>query len=224
MESERMLALAALRSGKKITIKPGSPLLAEGKNPHLWAKLSENSTTAPGANNAHQNSQSVATAGGFIWPLPAHPLIALDNSAALLRDPEQARLLAESPLHLLAFDPARRLPDPEQYQACSDRELHPGVLLGDGQLATLYRCADPSYSGTLAPLADAQDTAELREALHCIEREPVAALALDQLNGVELIDWLRLDALNDSLGILAQGSETFRRTLLLDIQVVFQPK
>ncbi|MEA3642698.1 MAG: Stf0 family sulfotransferase [Lamprobacter sp.] len=39
IESERMLALAALRSGKKITIKPGSRLLQEGSNLLIWEHI-----------------------------------------------------------------------------------------------------------------------------------------------------------------------------------------
>ncbi|WP_201244350.1 glycosyltransferase family 2 protein [Halochromatium salexigens] len=41
IEAERMLALAALRLGKKVTIKPSGQLVAESNNPRLWIRLGD---------------------------------------------------------------------------------------------------------------------------------------------------------------------------------------
>ncbi|WP_201222125.1 acyltransferase [Halochromatium roseum] len=67
IESERMLALAALRLQKKVTIKPGSRLLVEGKNTEHWKRLGEKQTAMPSLEqqklkSADQRSQQIPVA------------------------------------------------------------------------------------------------------------------------------------------------------------------
>lgn len=164
------------------------------------------------------------TAGGFVWPLStATPLIAIDNRAGLFTDSARDRQLLSSPVHVIAFDPARRLTEPGRHQAREDRALYLDALLGDGQPATLHHCLDPNLSATLVPRPDDQLPAFLHKPLTVITRHPVPTLALDQISGLDRLDWLRLDAYSDPLRILAHSAERLRQTLLLEIEILFQP-
>ncbi|WP_200344249.1 FkbM family methyltransferase [Halochromatium glycolicum] len=54
IESERRLALTALRLGKKVTIKPESRLVTKGQNPQLWIQLGERANSEPPRSGANQ--------------------------------------------------------------------------------------------------------------------------------------------------------------------------
>lgn len=150
-------------------------------------------------------------------------IIALDNGGQLVGDTRFAELQKLDIFATLAFDPSGRLSDIQRLQQRGELHHYPQVALGDGMPATLHLCQDPAMSATLEPLQAERQLPGNRQATQVIGEQQVATLRLDDIEGLESIDWLLLDNLNDSLKVLENGEKALANTLLVQARVNFVP-
>ncbi|WP_349573391.1 glycosyltransferase [Azotobacter salinestris] len=151
-------------------------------------------------------------------------VITVDNGALLVGTTGFSSLQRLGAFAAIAFDPTSKVAA-NATQLKNHGELHhyPHVTLGDGQEAILYTCLDPSMTATLEPLPAEHQLPNNRQATQVIAKLPIATLRLDDIEGLESIDWLLLDNLNDSLKILENGEKALSNTLLVQARVNFLP-
>ena len=151
----------------------------------------------------------------FRWDI-AGKIVTLDHGALLATDPIFPGLQKLDAFATIAFDPAGRLDNAQVLQGPGELHHYPRVTLGDGEPTTLHVCRDPAMSATLPPLHEAGDG-------QVIATQPIHSLRLDDIEGLEHIDWLLLDNLSDSLKILANGEKALGNVLLVQARVSFAP-
>lgn len=144
-------------------------------------------------------------------------IVTLDHGAALLASPRYVSLQRLGVLSTIAFDPASRIGNADQLKQLGELHYYPNTALGNGRPATLRACLDPALSATLEPLP-ATSKAPLPQVL---ARLKLPTLRLDAIEGLDGLDWLLLDNLNDSLAALDHGSRTLANTLLVQARFNF---
>ncbi|GGW40723.1 tetratricopeptide repeat protein [Vreelandella hamiltonii] len=159
---------------------------------------------------------------GFTWELPSK-IITIDNSAKLIKQEGLAKLRSLNAFGIVAFDPASRVKNPEQYQGSEDVQVFPHAALGDGKQATLYACLDPEMSSILEPLPSEQQFGGAVQATNVLAKLPISTIELDSIEGLPSLDWLILDHLSDAAAILEHGQDALRDTLLIQARIAFQP-
>jgi len=150
-------------------------------------------------------------------------IITLDHGSLLITDKGFTNLQALGAFAAIVFDPASKVTNAAQLQAAGELHHYPHVSLGNGGEGTLYACLDPVMSGTLEPLPADQQLPGNQEATQVIAKLPITTLRLDDIEGLDNIDWLLLDNMNDSLTILENGAKVLAETLLVQVRVNFSP-
>ncbi|WP_323846721.1 tetratricopeptide repeat protein [Microbulbifer magnicolonia] len=158
----------------------------------------------------------------FNWQLPGK-IIAIDNTARLVRESGFRTLLDLNAFGVVAFDPGSRVENPERFDGCEDVQLLPHAVLGNGQPATLYACLAPEMSGTLKPLPSGQLPELKRQGARVLTTLPITSIALDSIEGLQTLDWLILDDQSDAMAILEHGGQALLETLLIQVRISFQP-
>lgn len=163
----------------------------------------------------------MASPGDFNWQLNA-PIVVLDNGPWLASQPRFAEYLEWGSFQVISFDPGMRL-QRDSLPASACFQLFPLAMLGDGRTGQINVCIDPAWNASLNPL-DAHALAEgCQGAAQVITRMPVSPICLDAIDGLPRLDWLVLGAGHDALAILEQGSRALADTLLLQVELYFQP-
>lgn len=157
---------------------------------------------------------------GFRWRFDGK-IVAIDNGGQLLNNPIVRTLLGGGNLELIAFDPVGEAGD-DTLKHHDGVHYYSQVTLGDGQSATWYACLDPEMSGSLSPRYDENMMDEKARGCRVLTRLPLNTLALNKIEGLPSLDWLVLDARNDSATILKQGETALKDTLLVQAKVAFQ--
>ncbi|EWH00825.1 sulfotransferase [Halomonas sp. BC04] len=158
----------------------------------------------------------------FDWQLPER-VVVVDNGAKLTNSTNLEKLMAFEAFSLIAFDPFGEVTLEEPWRGHPHLQHFPRALLGDGQPGTLYACLDPALSSTLAPLPAERLPERQRQGAQVLAKLPFQSVALDAIEGLPGIDWLVLDDRHDSLAVLEHGSNALSNTLLIQVQVRFQP-
>ena len=150
-------------------------------------------------------------------------VVTLDNGALLVGTTGFSSLQKLGAFAAIAFDPTSKVTNAAQLQAAGELHHFPHVTLGDGREGTLSACLDPAMNATLEPLPADQQLPGNQEATQVIAKLPITTLRLDDIEGLENIDWLLLDNMNDSLAILENGEKALANTLLVQVRVNFSP-
>ncbi|MCZ0928780.1 tetratricopeptide repeat protein [Vreelandella janggokensis] len=161
-------------------------------------------------------------AAGFKWLLTGK-IIVLDNGSKLVVEKGIDTLRQLNSFGIVAFDPASQVINSERFEGSKDVQVFTHAVLGDGNPATLYSCLDPAFSSTLEPLPMAQQHGANSAGTNVLAKLPINTIALDSIEGLESLDWLILDDLNDSTAILENGEKALKDTLVIQVRIVFQP-
>lgn len=157
-------------------------------------------------------------ADGFSFTFQGR-IITLDHGASLLASPQFVALQQLGALSTIAFDPASRIGNAEQLAQLGELHYYPNTALGNGRAVTLRACLDPALSATLEPLS----TSGGLQASQVLARLTLPTIRLDDIEGLDAVDWLVLDNLNDSLTTLEHGSRLLAETLLVQARFNFAP-
>lgn len=150
-------------------------------------------------------------------------IITLDHGGLLVADKGFSDLQALGVFATIAFDPCSVIKNAAKLQGQGELHHYPHVALGNGADATLYTCLDPAMTGTLEPLPAARQLPNHQQGTQVLARLPITTLRLDDIEGLDCIDWLLLDNMNDSLCILENGEKVLANTLLVQVRVNFVP-
>lgn len=150
-------------------------------------------------------------------------IIALEQGTLLSGSPNFRNLQKLGAIATITFDPASALQAPGLLQANGELHHYPHAALDDGTEGTLYVCLDPAMSATLEPLPAEQQLPNHVQPTQLLTRLPISTLRLDDIEGLDSIDWLLLDNMNDSLKVLENGEQALANTLLVQVRVNFVP-
>ncbi|WP_298845598.1 FkbM family methyltransferase [uncultured Salinicola sp.] len=151
---------------------------------------------------------------GFDWNLES-PVTILDNGAGIATRSDAKELLGSGNIAVLVFDPIDALGHAGELAQYGEIQHFPHVTLGSGQPATLRGVEGENDITSLKPLASG-----IADSLQTLE---IPSIALDSIEGLESLDVLALDDRHDNLTILEHGAKALEKTLLLQIQVRFNP-
>ncbi|MDZ3995154.1 tetratricopeptide repeat protein [Pseudomonas sp. Teo4] len=163
-----------------------------------------------------QHPAAPAAQGEFSFSFKGR-IVTLDHGAALLGSPRYVSLQRLGVLSTIAFDPSSRISNASQLKQLGELHYYPNTALGNGRPATLRACLDPALSATLEPLP-APSKGPMPQVL---ARVKLPTLRLDAIEGLDTLDWLLLDNLNDSLATIDHGTGTLANTLLVQARFNF---
>src|SRR3546814_493638 len=169
-------------------------------------------------------ADSVEEESGFSFSFKGK-IVVLDNGASLVGHPDYANLHKLGSFSTIVFDPAGIVNNTSYLQQYGELHHLPHATLGDGNLATLYNCLNPAMSATLEPLPVTvkHQAPDIAQDAQVIAKLPINTHRLDAIEGLENVDWLLLDNLNDSLKALENGEKILGNTLLVQVRVNFAP-
>lgn len=148
-------------------------------------------------------------------------IITLDHGGAFVDTNVWRELSDLGSLLTIAIDPAHTLQEREPaLRGGPIPHYHHHVALGDGTPATLYLCQDDAYSGTLLPLPAARQQPALRQATSVLGTRTIPTTRLDDLTGLEKIDWMVLDRTNDNAVILRNAQRLLPNVLIVQAQTL----
>lgn len=144
----------------------------------------------------------------------------LDHGGALVSDPSFSSLASLRIASTIVLDPANRLMNAKELQESRlIQQYHSHVALGDGTPGTLYACLDSSFNSTLPPCAPDERPPRWRAGATVLAKVPISTVRLDEVQGLERLDWLILDGAHDNRAILQNAQNTLRNVLLLQIRI-----
>ncbi|OXY83264.1 tetratricopeptide repeat protein [Oceanimonas doudoroffii] len=150
-------------------------------------------------------------------------IVVLDNGGILASSHRFSMFHKLNVFSTLCLDPGSRIANAQQLQQTGDFQHVPMTTLGDGEQVILSITQDPAYSGTLPPLEFDQQPEQTAQIYQQIAQVPINTVRLDDIAGIETLEWLVLDNLNDFDPILANGVATLAHPLLVQIRVNFLP-
>ncbi|PND34927.1 peptide-binding protein [Achromobacter pulmonis] len=151
-------------------------------------------------------------------------VMTVDHGAKSLTCPAFARVASLKVASPIVFDPTSKIATDSAFLINKSIEHHfPHVVLGDGEQKTLYICLDSEHSGTLEPTADGWQTSasQQRDQSKVLAKIPVISQRLDDINGLDRIDWLLLSANHDNQSIINGGRNLLSNALVIQVQVPF---
>ncbi|ANY15961.1 FkbM family methyltransferase [Bordetella pseudohinzii] len=165
--------------------------------------------------------EAAAGQRGFNFSL-AGKIHALDHGGLLASEPNFAGLARLKTLNTVVIDPATRLADSAALLAAQTiQSYHGHIALGDGLPATLHACLDPAFSGTLPPAPADELPPCWRPGAKVLAPLPIATVPLDEVQGLERVDWLVLALGHDNAAILRGARRTLQTALAVQVRVPF---
>lgn len=146
-------------------------------------------------------------------------IVTLDHGATLVASAQFVELQKLGAFSTIVFDPASCIDNAKQLGQLGELHHYPHTALGDGRATTLYACLDPVMTATLEPLV--APIADLNPRV--LAKLALPTLKLDSINGLQSVDWLLLDNLNDSLAVIEHGQRMLADTLLVQARINFTP-
>ncbi|ARP94341.1 TDP-N-acetylfucosamine:lipid II N-acetylfucosaminyltransferase [Bordetella genomosp. 13] len=148
-------------------------------------------------------------------------IVALDHGGALIENPLLQGPGQMGTLNVIALDPASRLQEAmgktrEKYIS----SYHNHIALGDGEPGVLYACLNAEVSGTLEPLPPARQLSFMRQHASVLARLPISTVRLDNIDGLDKLDWLILNETYDNEKILLGGQRLLEQVLVVHIRVL----
>ncbi|MBO1520736.1 TDP-N-acetylfucosamine:lipid II N-acetylfucosaminyltransferase [Oceanisphaera pacifica] len=159
-----------------------------------------------------------ATDEDFSFHLQDH-IIALEHGTNLANRPYFRDFLRKGGVNYICLDPAGALSNTQQLQQTGLFQHFPLTVLGDGSKVDLKLAVNAEESTTL-PLSK-EYTDNTIELISCTE---VASHRLDNIAGLDSLDWLILDNKHDNKIILQHGQNKLANALLIDISISFLPE
>lgn len=151
-------------------------------------------------------------------------LVAIDHGGRLLTDDRFKPLLNLQVHEAVVFDPAARLKDYAGQLSGNDLHYVPNHVLGNGSAATLHACLNNQHSSTLVPLGASDDGAQAIDPIHTLAKVSLPSSRLDDIDGVEKLDWLLMDETTDALTLLENASSKLASALLIQVRLNATPR
>lgn len=154
-------------------------------------------------------------------------IMVIDNGSRLTAEDGFQTLMGFNSFAVVSFDPLNKLSRIKGLEQTPELQIVPNTTLGNGSPVIRYDCLNERTSATLKPLdatlANTKATNHNASGPNLILAQPtIASIALDDIDGLNRLDWLLLDEFNDNVAILQNATHMLRSTLLIDMRIPFQ--
>lgn len=143
-------------------------------------------------------------------------IIAVEHGTSLAGRPYFRDFLRKGGVNYICLDPGSAVRNVQQLQQTDLFQHFPLTVLGDGSEMELALAVEAERSTTL-PFTNEEDKPAL------VSTTTVTSHRLDDIDGLEYIDWLILDGQHDNLAILENGKQKLADALLIEVAVSFLP-
>ncbi|MDX1714042.1 MAG: hypothetical protein R3334_09880, partial [Halomonas venusta] len=150
-------------------------------------------------------------------------ITALDHGATLPSRPYFRDFLRKGGVNYICLDPGGVVRNAQQLQHTGLFHHFPLMVLGDGSNMVLRLAVQAELSSTLPVAAAQSDIIPSITPPTLVSTTPVTSNRIDDINGIDNIDWLTLDAQHHNLSILQHGQQKLANALLIDVGVCFIP-
>lgn len=152
-------------------------------------------------------------------------ITALGHGAALATRPYFRDFLKKGGVNYICLDPGGAVHNVQQLQHTGLFNHFPLMVLGDGSKMDLRLAVQPELSSTLPLLPEPEqpDIIPSITAPALVSTTAVTSNRIDDINGIDNIDWLTLDDQHHNLSILQHGQQKLVNALLIDVGVCFLP-
>ncbi|MEJ5113083.1 O-linked N-acetylglucosamine transferase, SPINDLY family protein [Erwinia billingiae] len=158
--------------------------------------------------------------GRFSFELPGKVMM-MDYGGRLARHQQFKTLMAMKGVHAIIMDPLGVVEDkylPLHRDAIQRIQMH---VLGDGASTPLYMCLDPRYSSDLKAIhSDLAVDAWMAQKV--LAEVPALSSKLDDIEGMENLEWFVMDNTFNLKNILAHGERTLSKCLFISIWYGFE--
>lgn len=139
-------------------------------------------------------------------------IIALEHGTTLAGRPHFRDFLKKGAMNYICLDPGGAIRNAQQLQHTGYFQHFPLTVLGDGSEMELALAVEAERSTTL-PFAGEEEHPTL------VSTTTVKSHRLDDIEGLENLDWLILDGQHHNLAILKNGEQKLANTLLIEVTV-----
>jgi FkbM family methyltransferase len=141
----------------------------------------------------------------------------MDHGATLTGGPRLEAMLHTGAYAAVIIDPTGDTPPSPGLTQQADIHYFPRQVLGDGKAVHLHACLDPALSATLAPRSSGDQNVQVLASI------PMQSRRIDDIEGLQGLDWLTLDDRHDALAILEGGRKSLENALALQVRIAFLP-
>lgn len=150
-------------------------------------------------------------------------ITALDHGASLASHSNFRNFLRKGGVNYICLDPGVVVRNAQQLQHTGLFHHFPLMVLGDGSNMDLRLAVQAELSSSLPVLSEQSDVTPSIKPPTLVSTTPVTSNRIDDINGIDNIDWLILDAQHHNLSILEHGSQKLADALLIEVAVSFAP-
>ena len=150
-------------------------------------------------------------------------ITALDHGATLANRLYFRDFLKKGGVNYICLDPGGVVRNVQQLQHTELFHHFPLMVLGDGSNMDLCLAIQAELSSTLPISAVRSDMIPSITPPALVSTTTVTSNRIDDINGIDSIDWLILDAQHHNLSILQHGQQKLANALLIDVGVCFLP-
>ena len=150
-------------------------------------------------------------------------ITALDHGATLPSRPYFRDFLRKGGVNYICLDPGGVVRNTQQLQDTGLFHHFPLMVLGDGSNMDLRLAVEAELSSTLPNLAEPSDIIPSIAPPALVSTTTVISNRIDDINGIDNIDWLMLDVQHHNLSILQYGQKKLANALLIEVGVCFFP-
>lgn len=148
-------------------------------------------------------------------------IMVLDNGAVLSSSVGFVNLYNMGVFITICLDPGNKISNTQQLQQSGNFHYVPMTTLGNGEQITLNITQEPAYCSTLPLLPSEQLPEQAGIHYQSIAEIPINTVRLDDISGIDGLEWLALDNMHDYEPILQHGANALKQLLLVQIRVNF---
>lgn len=149
-------------------------------------------------------------------------IVVLDHGGSLITHSKFEPLTQLGGFEIVTIDPASRLQEAGDLRKNGRlQHYYAHTALGDGSAGTLHACLDGTLSSMLEPLPTDKQAYFTRNTSTVLATLAVPTTRLDDVNGLERVDWLVLDDTSDSAAILNGAQRILGGALLVEVGLRF---
>lgn len=174
-------------------------------------------------------SEAVVTPGSaeakerFDWTFNGR-VVVLDNGPLFALSSGFKQYMDLNTFAVVSFDPANRLADKPELLDIEEFQLVNNIVTGNGNPVTFYACLNNDLSATLEPLPQTSTMAASGIVdSQVLTQLNIPSIRLNDVDGMQSLDLVMLDALHDNVSILEHGNERITEALMIDVQIPLQP-
>jgi len=148
-------------------------------------------------------------------------VIMMDYGGNFCRKPEFIDVISTEAIHAVIIDPALVVEEKHLPLRRRDIQHVKGYLLGNAEERDFFMCLDAAYSSDL-PVRDNSENESSYQGQQVLSKVKFPSVKLDEIDGLNRVDWLCLDNKFDLRMALSNGKRICSESLVININYRFE--